>query len=97
MEILNAGAGLRGAALAADSLDLSLATEVILGDAPVQQDQSFLLYRSVDSLLIEGFLNANPQLEMIESNVVSEEDQWPEWASLTASIVIVVGANWPGG
>jgi hypothetical protein len=95
IEILNAGAGLRGAALVADSLDLQLAADVLLGDAPTAQDRSSILFRSAARPTVDALLIANPQLLAIDTTEIFEVNEWPEWASPSAAILIVVGANWP--
>jgi hypothetical protein len=95
IQILNAGVGPGGAALAAESLDLSLAEAVLLGNAPTAQNQSSMLYRSDARLAVDAFIAANPQLALIETTEITMPDEWPEWADLTVSILILVAADWP--
>jgi hypothetical protein len=95
IQILNAGVGPGGAALAAESLDLSLAEAVLLGNAPAAQNQSSMLYRSEAQLTLNALIAANPQLALLETTEISLSDEWPEWADLTVSILILVGADWP--
>jgi hypothetical protein len=92
IEILNAGAGPGGAGQVADSLDLSLITQIRLADAPNPEERSLIIFRSEARGLMEQLVDANPILDSLERTEVIE---WPPWADPSAVIVFLVTADWP--
>jgi hypothetical protein len=92
IEILNAGAGPGGAGRVADSLDLSLITQIRLADAPNPEERSLIIFRSEARSVMEQLVDANPILDSLERTEVSE---WPPWADPSAVIVFLVTADWP--